>query len=107
MMNYPDKLKGKIKMKRTFETFKEVGDYEIDDLTHKHPSCFNGNVRIKKYKITIEEIEETNEVLAERLQQLWDKCDNWHHWGPLETKARKLHYKLKREHGNKNEKLPR
>lgn len=78
-----------------FETFKKFGDYEQHSLTKKEPSCFNGNVNFRKYKVTIEPIEEPNEVLAERLQKLWDECDNWHHWTPLKNAACEIGYELK------------
>ena len=81
-------------MKKQFETFKLLGSYEQLNLTAKEPSCFNGNVRIKKYRITIEEVEETKEVYEKRLQKLWDECDNFHHWDPLKKEAKKIGYEL-------------
>jgi hypothetical protein len=84
-----------------FETFRSVGSYEISNLTKKHPSSINGNVEIHKYRVTIEVIEEPNEVLCERLQYLWDNCDNYHHWTPLHMTAKTLGYTLKGSAGNK------
>ena len=79
---------------KTFETFKPVNDYLISGLTSKEPSCFNGKVMVKKYRITIEEIHEPDWVIKERIQDMWDKCDNPHHTKPLRLAADKLGLKL-------------
>jgi hypothetical protein len=54
--------------------------YELDNLerNNKEPTAFNSTVRIKKYKITIELIEEPLERLKERLKELYKKETNWH-----------------------------
>lgn len=44
------------KRKKVLETFRKVGDYCLEKLTLKEPSCFNGEVLVNKYRITIEEI---------------------------------------------------
>jgi hypothetical protein len=90
----------KIKLKKQngticFETFKQIGAYEQFNLQQKDASCFNGMVRIHKFKVTIEPIEEPKEVLAERLQKLWHECDNYHHLKPLEKAAKEIGYELK------------
>jgi len=33
---------------KSFETFREIGTYEINILSQDKPSCFNGIVRVKK-----------------------------------------------------------
>ena len=92
--------------KVSFETFREFSEYEKRNLTQKEPSCFNGIVRIRKYKITIEHVEESNEVLAERLQKLWDDANyNWHHYQPLQEEAKKIGYELKNSMGSNRNKL--
>ena len=88
-------------MKKAFETFREISDYQIESITERHPSCFNGNVQVKKFRVTIEEIVESKEIIAERLQKLWDKCSNWHHWDPLKFAAKKIKYELKNDPGSK------
>jgi len=85
---------------KSFETFRIVGDYAMRDMTQSEPSCFNGEVKIRKYKVTIEEVNEPIEVLQQRLQKLWDECDNMHHWHPLEYAAKNLGYQLKGSVGN-------
>jgi hypothetical protein len=83
-----------------FETFKKIGAYEQSILEKKDATCFNGEVNIHKYKVTVEPIEEPKEVLAERLQKLWDECDNYHHWTPLEEAAKEIGYELKGSSGS-------
>lgn len=85
-----------------FETFREIAAYERNNLKQKEPSSFNGWVRIKRYRITVEEIEEPKEVLCERLQKLWDECDNSHQWESLKATAKNLGYELKGSAGNLN-----
>ncbi|MEK6879597.1 MAG: hypothetical protein AABY22_08320 [Nanoarchaeota archaeon] len=55
----------------SFETFSRIGDREIQDMKQNQPSCFNSTVRILKYKVTCELIEEPKEVYAERLNKIW------------------------------------
>ena len=85
----------------SFETFRKIGSYEQSNLMEKEPSAFNGWVRIVKYKVTVEPIEESKEVLIDRLQKLWDECDNSHHWQPLQAVAKQLGYELQGYAGNK------
>lgn len=84
----------------SFDTFRKIGFYEQLNLKREEPTCFNGGVSIRKYKVTIELIEEPNEVLAERLQKLWDECDNHHHWTPLKNAALQIGYELKGSAGS-------
>ncbi len=88
----------------SFETFMPMGAYEEGSLRKNDPSCFNGMVRIKKYKITCELIEEPKEVYAERLQKLWDESDNHHNHFPLQSRAQKLGIELKGSFGSKAKK---
>lgn len=80
--------------KVVFETFRKINEYNINDLTKKEPFCWNSEVNIKKYSVIIEEIPETKEVYAERLQKLWEECDNSHHHQPIKAEAVKLEIKL-------------
>lgn len=73
----------------TFETFRDIGSYEIGSLTQKEPSCFNRSVRIEKFRVTIELIDEPKEVIAERLQKLWGESNNHHDHEPLVAAAKK------------------
>jgi hypothetical protein len=57
----------------TIETFKPFGQWEQMHCYAKEPYSFNGQVNVKRYRITVEEIEEPREVLLERLRELWRK----------------------------------
>ena len=89
---------------KTLETFRSIGAYEMSRLRDDEPSCFNGWVRVKKYKITIELIEEPKEVYAERLNKLWIECDNHHHYEPLISTAKGMGIELDRHAFRKDEK---
>ena len=84
-----------------FETFREIGSYQQNQLTDKEPSCHNREIHIKKYKVTFELIEEPNEVYYQRLQLLWDYCDNFHNLPPIKNVAKQLGYTLQGRAGNK------
>ncbi len=87
-----------------FETFKEIGSYEIHNLEWDKPDCFNSIVRVRKYKVTIEQIDEPIEVIHERLENLWINIINWHDREVLEREAKKYKYEFKGEFGsNKKE----
>ena len=77
-----------------FETFRDIGHFEITGLTQKEPSCFNGMVRVTKSRITIEEVEEPVEVIQARIQKMWDECKNSHHHQPLKAMAKKYGLEL-------------
>lgn len=52
-----------------FETFGNP-EKQIKRLLISEPSCFNGLVRVERYRVTVERIEEPEEVLTARLQEL-------------------------------------
>lgn len=79
---------------RIIETFRKIGNYELGSLTAPEPSCFNGRVSIRRYRVTVELIDEPEEVLQARVQKLWDECNNSHHWGPLQEAAKSLNLDL-------------
>lgn len=81
-----------------YETFNKP---TLPDYNRTTPACFNGLVWIKKYRVTIEEIEEPKEVLSKRLQALWDKCDSHHNWSALRQAAVSLGYELEGKPGSK------
>ena len=83
------------------ETFRKIGSYQIGNLKQETPSSLNSVISIKKYKISVEEIEEPIEVYEERIQYLWDKCDNYHHIDAIRTEAKTLGYTLKGSYGSK------
>jgi hypothetical protein len=86
---------------KVVETFRKLGYFETRDWEQKEPSVWNGEVKIRRYRITIEEIPESVEVLADRLQTLWDLSDKYHHSEPLLNAAKRLGYALKGDRGSK------
>lgn len=82
--------------KDTFETFKQIDGFAKTNVIQKEPSCFNGFVRVRKYKVTVELIDEPLDVIHARIQKLWDEGKgNHHHWEPLLAAARKHGLELK------------
>jgi hypothetical protein len=87
-----------------FETFRRISSYEVSNLTFNEPSSFNGDVKIIKYKVRVEQVEEPKEVYQERLQKLWDEEDNYHHYDPIKNMANRLDINLIGDFGNKRRK---
>lgn len=83
------------------ETFSRPSQWQLNSMAMDQPSSFNGNVQIRRYRIVAELIEEPHEVLCERLQKLWDECDNHHHYAPLAAEAGRLGYTLQGQFGSK------
>tara|TARA_R110000803_G_scaffold22260_1_gene55637 strand:- start:1072 stop:1344 length:273 start_codon:yes stop_codon:yes gene_type:complete len=83
------------------ETFRNPKGSTLNQLIKKEPTCFNGFVDVEKYEITTVKIEESKEVYRERLQNLWEECDNHHHWAPLKGKAKELGVELVGHAGSK------
>ncbi len=82
-------------------TFRDVRGYELKGLQQESFSCFNGDVRIDKYIVTVEKIKEDPEVYKNRLQLLWDYSKNHHDSLPLLNKAKEIGYILKNHRGTK------
>ena len=71
----------------SIETFRDVSGYSLQQWKQDTPSSFNGIVSVRKYRITVEEIDEPTEVIADRIRMLWRQCNNHYHWRPLEATA--------------------
>jgi hypothetical protein len=99
-MNNKQTPKGRVKKERqkriVFETFNSIGEWTIHSLQQNEPSCFNREVRVVRYRVTIEEIEEPLDVLAERLRMLWETSRNIHDYDPLISEATRLGIELDR-----------
>lgn len=67
------------------ETFCPLSILAIHRQTE--PSCFNGMVRVHRWRITVERIEEPPEIIAARVRELWKKNDNPHHMQALRQAA--------------------
>ena len=85
-----------------FETFKKIDGYRKTQLIRDQPTCFNGDVSVRKYKVTIALVDEPIEVIRERIQKMWDECDNSHHWEPLRKEAAKFGLSLAFESQRRN-----
>jgi len=81
-------------MKKTIETFKKIGAYELGSLKQNEPSCFNSSVQVTKTRITVEEIDEPIEVIHARIKKLWHENINFHHRSPLRKIAEKYGLEL-------------
>lgn len=88
----------------SMETFSSPFGYWLRQIKRDTPFCFNGMVGVRKYRVTAELIEEPNEVIAARIQHLWDVCDNWHHWDALKAAAQAVGYTIVGSAGSKLEK---
>lgn len=71
----------------TFETFKRIDGYAKNQIIESDPTCFNGMVRVRKYRVTVELIDEPIEVIQKRIKKMWDECETHHHWDPLKAVA--------------------
>jgi len=78
----------------TFETFRELDIFTRLSLERAEPSSFNGEVCLRKYRVTWELIDEPPDVLEARLRKMWRECKNHHHWNALHAEAEKLGIKL-------------
>ena len=78
-----------------FETFRLFDRYQQRALTRDEPSVFNGVVEVKRYRVTVEEIQEPEEVICARLQRLWDENENFHNSRDLLRIAREYGYRFK------------
>jgi hypothetical protein len=78
-----------------FETFRKIGSLEVEQMKGQEPSCWKSAVSIRKYRVTIEEVPEPDEVLIDRLQKLWKKTTNYRDWEPLQAEAERLGITLK------------
>lgn len=76
------------------ETFRRVGPYLLMTLDQPEPDCFNGMVMFRKWKVTMEMVDEPADVLYARLLKIWRKSRNHHDVQPLQQEARKLGMEL-------------
>lgn len=79
---------------RVIETFRNIGEWELSRLKQDNPDVFNGFCSVRKYRITVELIDEPIEIIHQRIQELSDKSKNMHHWEPLRREAKKYGYEI-------------
>ena len=80
-----------------FETFRPLGFGDQISFLQKEPSAFNEMIRVIKYRITVEPIEEPVEVYRERLRELWRKNTNHYNCRPLVEAGKKYGIDLTKE----------
>jgi len=56
----------------SIETFRDIRGYYLNELARTEPSGRN-SLNYKKYKVTVEEIEENKEIYQERLQKIYNE----------------------------------
>ena len=54
------------------ETFRDIRGYYLKDLQNTKPNGIN-HLNYKKYKVTVEQLEESKEVYQQRLQEIYDE----------------------------------
>ncbi len=61
--------------------------YQMDNLKRfsKPTISFNQMIKIEKYKITIKAVEQTKEEKIAKLKRLYEKEDNWHNKGSIDS----------------------
>ena len=92
--------------KHDFETFRPPSDYMLRDLQEAVPACFNSFVRVRKYRVTYELIDEPDEVVADRILKLWRESDNYHDVEPLRKEAAKIGLELDMREFRRDQKRP-
>jgi hypothetical protein len=85
-----------LRVEREFFGGVGVDEHRVADITYRQdrPSCFNGIVRVHRYRVTVERIEEPVEVIRDRLLKLWRESDNHHYYSPLQGVAERLGVEL-------------
>lgn len=74
-------------VRREIVTFREIDTYAIGQMTQAKPSSFNGMVRVRKYRVTVELVDEPIETIRARIIDLWERCHNHHQWNAIHTEA--------------------
>ncbi len=72
-----------------FETFRDISSYEVGNLKRDKPSSINF-LSYKKFKITIEPIEESNEVYIERLNNMLLVADGYNEKTRINAEIKRL-----------------
>lgn len=73
-------------------------NYVVGNVYLASKPSFCNSLRLHRIRVTVEVIEEPNEVLAERLRELWETTPyNHHHTDTMRAEARKLGIELNQE----------
>ena len=86
-----DMKKKAVKPKKVWPVVKDTfGDptWRLDMFdNNSKPSAFNGMVHFRRYRITVDLIDEPKEILIERLKILWENETNSHQYDPIRAAA--------------------
>lgn len=75
---------------KVIETYRDPS-WDLRNVEQTEPSAWNDDVRIRRYRVTVELVDEPIEVLRDRLRRLWREDEpNHHHWGPMRKMAEQL-----------------
>lgn len=88
----------------SFEVF-SFPHYALTSLRdHRaQPFCFNGMVGFERYRVTVERIKESPDILFERLVELWETSDNFHDAESLKEAAKRLGRSFSASFGSRRE----
>jgi hypothetical protein len=89
-----------------FETFRQPGYFLLRGLEQEAYDVFNGQVHVWRWRVTVEPVEEADDVIYARLLDLWERSANMHEFDPLQAAARALgrelpHDRLGKRRGEK------
>jgi len=83
--------------RQVFETFQRPSYYLLRGLERNAPDVFNGQAHVRRWRVTVEPIEEADDVIYARLLDLWERSANMHEFDPLRAAARALGRELPSE----------
>ncbi len=75
---------------KQIEVFGLPNDYLLGQLGKREPTIWNGQVSVKRYRVTVEEIEEPAEVLKERLLALLMQRGHIENANSIRAEAKRL-----------------
>lgn len=75
---------------KQLEVFGLPNDYVLSQLGKTEPNIWNGQVSVKRYLITVEEIEDSAEDLKERLQSLLRQRGHIDNANSIRAEAKRL-----------------
>lgn len=83
------------KYPRVFESFDDNEWGLASNATRfREPEAFNQRVRVRRFRTTVELVEEPREVIAERIRKLWRENSNHHDREALMAAAAEYGVKL-------------
>jgi hypothetical protein len=72
------------------EVFGMPSEYALNSLGKTEPNVWNSKVNVKRYRITVEEIDESKEVIKERLLEMLKQRGHISHPQSIREEAKRL-----------------